>query len=219
MTLYHFINCATLTFVPIFVAHKALLYDFGSWQQNLLLFCTYLVTQLFKLLIEGAMIAQDGSQNFRFYSELFRACVGLLDFAAIFHLLNRRQYKIAVGLNWAFAESLVKRLTPLIKDARGQEFNFANLQMAIESNISVAFYISISVLLSYHLRQSSSFFVPINYLLVFAASHQFLVKFLVNFFVILDSPSATGLFFSFFFVTWISFFTHRFGLLSSEKNK
>eukprot|EP01126_Amoeba_proteus_P044623 TRINITY_DN4967_c0_g2_i4.p1 TRINITY_DN4967_c0_g2~~TRINITY_DN4967_c0_g2_i4.p1 ORF type:complete len:128 (+),score=15.76 TRINITY_DN4967_c0_g2_i4:495-878(+) len=90
---------------------------------------------------------------------------------------------------------------------------------AIESNISVAFYISISVLLSYRLKQSSSSFGPIDFLLVVAASHQFLVKFLVNFFVILDSPSVTGLLFSFLFVTCVSFFTHRFGLLSSEKNK
>src|SRR3989338_11038381 len=76
--------------------------------------------------------------------ELTKTIIASLDIFGIWFVLSKsvgdRDVKIlGVGLGWSLGENLLSRMAPLWMGARGLEFEWRYIQMAILSNISILY--------------------------------------------------------------------------------
>ncbi|KAI9100101.1 hypothetical protein K1719_024319 [Acacia pycnantha] len=105
MTLFHFFNCAILTFGPHAVYYSATpLSEYDTLGTSIKVAVAYLVTAIVKL------THRNISQNHKFQ---------------------------AVGLGWAFADSVLHRLAPLWVGARGLEFTWDYILQGLEANANI----------------------------------------------------------------------------------
>jgi len=151
MTLYHFLNCALLTFLPPFIVYKATkLSEYSTILQCLYASLAYIATQLCKIILLATILPYSESEQttFDLTQEVFKALVGFGDVLGVFLIMNYVRLNIsdlkilAVGLGWATGESFVMRLAPLWIGARGNEFDWSYIVMAVESNISLVLSIA-----------------------------------------------------------------------------
>jgi len=151
MTYYHFLNCVALTFGPGLIAYKALLSEHGCLHVCLLAGLAYLAAQFGQLVVLGSIFSNTVESGFSMSQEVLRTIVGALDLLGIWLVLRRNTRKlsnVAVGLGWAVTDSIITKLIPLWLGAKGQEFSYEYLQMAIDSNILLVFYIAVATLVS-----------------------------------------------------------------------
>jgi len=105
----------------------------------------YIATQLCKIILLATILPYSESEqtSFDFIQEVFKAVVGFGDVLGVSLIMNYIRLNIsdvkilAVGLGWAAGESIVMRLAPLWIGARGNEFDWNYIFMAVESNISL----------------------------------------------------------------------------------
>ncbi|KAH8943698.1 hypothetical protein BDL97_13G067200 [Sphagnum fallax] len=174
MTLFHFINCAALTFGPHAVYYKATpLSEYDTAGTCIKAAIVYLGTTLIKLVCLATFLEVSENDSFNLSQELLKALIGFLDVAGLYFALTQLTYRNisqnhkfqAVGLGWAFADALLHRLAPLWVGARGLEFTWEYLLQGIESNANLVLTISLAGLgsLLWSRKSKPSTVVPIIY--------------------------------------------------------
>ncbi|CAM6088322.1 unnamed protein product [Calypogeia fissa] len=155
MTLFHFLNCAALTFGPHAVFYQATpLAEYDTLGTSLKAMIVYLGTTLIKLVCLATFLQGSESDGFDTYQELLKALIGFLDVLGLYFALTQLTYRNisqthkfqAVGLGWALADSLLHKLAPLWVGARGLEFTWDYLLQGIESNANLVFTVSLAAL-------------------------------------------------------------------------
>ncbi|XP_073006035.1 uncharacterized protein [Typha latifolia] len=135
MTVFHFFNCAILTFGPHVVYYSATpLSEYDTIGTSIKAALVYLGTALIK--------------------ELLKVLIGFIDVAGIYFVLTQLTHRNisqnhkfqAVGLGWAFADSVLHRLAPLWVGARGLEFTWDYIFQGIEANANLVINLSLAAL-------------------------------------------------------------------------
>lgn len=114
----------------------------------------YLGTTLVKLVCLATFLQVSENESFDLYQEFLKALIGFLDVAGLYFALTQLTYRNisqnhkfqAIGLGWAFADSLLHRLAPLWVGARGLEFTWDYLLQSLEANASMVLTVSLAAL-------------------------------------------------------------------------
>ncbi|XP_076933545.1 uncharacterized protein LOC143599486, partial [Bidens hawaiensis] len=105
----------------------------------------YLVTALVKLVCLATFLKVSESDIFDPSQELLKALIGFIDVAGLYFALTQLTHRNisqnhkfqAVGLGWAFADSVLHRLAPLWVGARGLEFTWDYVLQGLEANTNL----------------------------------------------------------------------------------
>ncbi|CAN8320910.1 unnamed protein product [Cochlearia groenlandica] len=155
MTLFHFFNCAILTFGPHAVYYSATpLSEYDTLGTCVKAAVVYLATSLVKLVCLATFLQVSESEVFDPYQEALKAMIGFIDVAGLYYALAQLTHRNisqnhkfqAVGLGWAFADSVLHRLAPLWVGARGLEFTWDYVLQGLEANANLVFTISLAAL-------------------------------------------------------------------------
>ncbi|KAJ7522040.1 hypothetical protein O6H91_19G080500 [Diphasiastrum complanatum] len=155
MTLFHFLNCVALTFGPHAVYFKATpLSEYDTLGTCVKAALVYLGTALIKLVCLATFLQVSDTDSFDAPQELVKALIGFLDVAGLYFALTQLTYRNisqnhkfqAVGLGWAFADSVLQRLAPLWIGARGLEFTWDYLLQGVQANANLVLTISLAAL-------------------------------------------------------------------------
>eukprot|EP00249_Psilotum_nudum_P005941 c19339_g2_i1 orf=598-1284(-) len=155
MTLFHFFSCAALTFGPHVIFYTATpLSEYDTFGTCLKAAVVYLGTTLIKLVCLATFLQVSENDRFDLYQELLKALIGFLDVAGLYFALTQLTYRNisqnhkfqAIGLGWAFADSLLHRLAPLWVGAKGLEFSWDYLMQGLEANVNLVLTVSLAAL-------------------------------------------------------------------------
>lgn len=155
MTLFHFFNCAILTFGPHAVYYSATpLSEYDTLGTSVKAAVVYLATALVKLVCLATFLQVSETEVFDPYQEALKAMIGFIDVAGLYFALAQLTHRNisqnhkfqAVGLGWAFADSVLHRLAPLWVGARGLEFTWDYVLQGLEANANLVFTISLAAL-------------------------------------------------------------------------
>ncbi|EOA37074.1 hypothetical protein CARUB_v10010220mg [Capsella rubella] len=155
MTLFHFFNCAILTFGPHAVYYSATpLSEYDTLRTSVKAGVVYLATALVKLVCLATFLQVSETEVFDPYQEALKAMIGFIDVAGLYYALAQLTHRNisqnhkfqAVGLGWAFADSVLHRLAPLWVGARGLEFTWDYVLQGLEANANLVFTISLAAL-------------------------------------------------------------------------
>ncbi|KAG9147086.1 hypothetical protein Leryth_005334 [Lithospermum erythrorhizon] len=147
MTLFHFFNCAILTFGPHAVYYSATpLSEYDTLGTSMKTAAVYLVTALVKLVCLATFLNVPENDTFDPYQEILKASIGFIDFAGLYFALTQLTHRNisqnhkfqAVGLGWAFADAVLHRLLPLWVGARGLEFTWDYILQGLEANANLS---------------------------------------------------------------------------------
>ncbi|KAF4353519.1 hypothetical protein F8388_013811 [Cannabis sativa] len=134
MTLFHFFNCAILTFGPHAVYYSATpLSEYDTLGTSIKSAIVYLITALLKLVCLATFLKVSETDNFDPYQ--------VLDFPPSSCLTG-----VEALQRWAFADSDLHRLAPLWVGARGLEFTWDFILQGLEANANLVFSISLVAL-------------------------------------------------------------------------
>ncbi|KAL3571657.1 hypothetical protein D5086_025561 [Populus alba] len=114
----------------------------------------YLGTALVKLVCLATFLKVSENDSFDPYQELLKALIGFIDVAGLYFALTQLTHRNisqnhkfqAVGLGWAFADSVLHRLAPLWVGARGLEFTWDFILQGLEANANLVLSISLAAL-------------------------------------------------------------------------
>ncbi|KAH1065665.1 hypothetical protein J1N35_030652 [Gossypium stocksii] len=155
MTMFHFFNCAILTFGPHAVYNSATpLSEYDTLGTSVKAALVYLGTALVKLVCLATFLQVSENDGFDPYQELLKALIGFIDVAGLYFALTQLTHRNisqnhkfqAVGLGWAFADSVLHRLAPLWVGARGLEFTWDYILQGLEANANLVLSISLAAL-------------------------------------------------------------------------
>ncbi|KAK1300993.1 hypothetical protein QJS10_CPB13g00165 [Acorus calamus] len=155
MTGFHFVNCAILTFGPHAVYYLATpLSEYDTVGTSVKAALVYLGTALVKLVCLATFLKVPDNDSFDPYQESLKALIGFIDVAGLYVALTQLTHRNisqnhkfqAVGLGWAFADSILHRLAPLWVGARGLEFTWEYILQGIEANANLVLYVSLAAL-------------------------------------------------------------------------
>jgi len=153
MTLYHFLNCVALTYLPCFIVYRSTkLSEFRAGEICMYAALGYVATQVAKMLTAATFLSSTDLNEFSLPQEALKAIIGSGDLLGIYLLLNYVRGDgtikwLAVGLAWASADSVLKRLAPLWIGARSLEFDWKYVSMSIEANFGLILHISLASLI------------------------------------------------------------------------
>ncbi|CAL1410884.1 unnamed protein product [Linum trigynum] len=175
MTAFHFFNCAILTFGPHAVYYSATpLSEYDTLGTSMKAALVYLGTAIVKLVCLANFLKVSENDEFDPYQESLKALIGLVDVAGIYFALTQLTHRNisqnhkfqAVGLGWAFADSILHRLAPLWVGARGLEFTWDYILQGLEANANLAFSISMAALgsLMWLRRNKPKTLIPLIYI-------------------------------------------------------
>ncbi|CAB4296398.1 unnamed protein product [Prunus armeniaca] len=146
MTVFHFFNCAILTFGPHAVYYSATpLSEYDTLGTSVKAALVYLGTALVKLVCLATFLKVSDNESFDPYQEFLKALIGFIDVAGLYFALTQLTHRNisqnhkfqAVGLGWAFADSVLHRLAPLWVGARGLEFTWDYILQGLEANANL----------------------------------------------------------------------------------
>ncbi|KAL2504160.1 hypothetical protein Adt_19781 [Abeliophyllum distichum] len=155
MTVFHFFNCAILTFGPHAVYYSATpLSEYDTLGTSIKAAVVYLITALVKLVCLATFLNVSETDSFNPYQELLKALIGFIDVAGLYFALTQLTHRNisqchkfqAVGLGWAFADSVLHRLAPLWVGARGLEFTWDYIFQGLEANANLVLSLSLAAL-------------------------------------------------------------------------
>ncbi|VDN81910.1 seven transmembrane domain protein, putative [Brugia malayi] len=153
MTFLHFLNCIALSYAPYFIAYKySGLSEYCSIWKCAHAALAYFLTQLCKMLVLATFFPASDINGFDLIPELMKASADIFDVmglhAVIFYLMaGKSEIRfLAVGLGWAFAHSVASRLVGFWVGARATAFHWKYIQMALNSNIDLIFYVAMAAL-------------------------------------------------------------------------
>ncbi|MCL7046824.1 hypothetical protein MKW94_006267 [Papaver nudicaule] len=175
MTVFHFFNCAVLTFGPHAVYYSATpLSEYDTLGTSVKAAVVYLGTALIKLVCLATFLKVPENDMFDPYQELLKALIGFVDVAGIYFALTQLTHRNisqhhkfqAVGLGWAFADSVLHRLAPLWVGARGLEFTWEYVLQGLESNANLVLTVSLAAMgsLMWLRKNKPRTLIPIIYL-------------------------------------------------------
>lgn len=157
MTVFHFFNCAILTFGPHAVYYSATpLSEYDTVGTSVKAALVYLGTALIKLVCLATFLKVPENDSFDPYQEFLKALIGFLDVAGVYFALTQLTHRNisqnhkfqAVGLGWAFADSVLHRLVPLWVGARGLEYTWEYIFQGLEANANLVLNLSLAALVS-----------------------------------------------------------------------
>eukprot|EP01104_Vermistella_antarctica_P003447 TRINITY_DN1364_c0_g1_i1.p1 TRINITY_DN1364_c0_g1~~TRINITY_DN1364_c0_g1_i1.p1 ORF type:complete len:232 (-),score=42.62 TRINITY_DN1364_c0_g1_i1:76-771(-) len=173
MTFYHFVNCAALTFGPLFVFYKTRLSEYSVMYNCLRAGGAFLITQLFKMILFATFVPLANDESFVGFDasqEFMTAFVNMSDIVGLFLILgfvaggaDIRILSVAWG--WATADAITSRLTPLWIGARSTEFDWINIQSALDANIDFLIIVAVVRLvwvLRLHFRNQKATVSPLT---------------------------------------------------------
>ncbi|CAG9535980.1 unnamed protein product [Cercopithifilaria johnstoni] len=153
MTFLHFVNCVALSYAPYFIAYRySGLSEYCSIWKCAHAVLAYFLTQLCKMLILATFFPTSDANGFDLIPELMKASADIFDVmglhAVIVYLMAGKSEVrfLAVGLGWAFAHSVASRLVGFWVGARAMAFHWKYVQMALNSNIDLIFYVAMAAL-------------------------------------------------------------------------
>ncbi|PWZ23079.1 Transmembrane protein 147 [Zea mays] len=153
MTVFHFLNCAFLTFGPHVVYYSATpLSEYDTIGTSVKAAAVYLGTALVKLVCLATLLKVPENDSF--------------DPCQLTHRNISQNHKFqAVGLGWAFAASVLHRLAPLWIGARGLEFTWEYILQGLEANANLVMTLSLAALgsLMWLRKNNPRTLVPIIY--------------------------------------------------------
>ncbi|KAL3840356.1 hypothetical protein ACJIZ3_024947 [Penstemon smallii] len=177
MTIFHFFNCAILTFGPHAVYYSATpLSEYDTIGTSIKAAVVYLVTSLVKLVCLATFLKVSESESFDPYQELLKALIGFIDVAGLYFALtqlthrnisqNHKFQAVGLGKCWAFADAVLHRLAPLWVGARGLEFTWEYVLQGLEANANLVLSISLAALgsLMWLRKNKPQTLIPIIYL-------------------------------------------------------
>ncbi|KAL1238938.1 Phospholipase A2 group XV [Trichinella spiralis] len=178
MTFYHLLNCLVLTFAPFAICYR----------------CTGLAEYCSKRKCVAAATFfpttdQEGVQ-FHPFPELMKAMVDVLDVIGLYVVINRNWSGkgdarfLAAGLGWSSADSLATRVVPFWTGARGTTFSWKYIQMCLESNYNLVYYVALATFLWLWTRREIPTFMKIalRSILTFAVFKAFLKDLLMQYY-------------------------------------
>ncbi|MBA0691635.1 hypothetical protein Goari_009251 [Gossypium aridum] len=156
MTMFHFFNCAILTFGPHAVYYSATpLSEYDTLGTSVKAALVYLGTALVKVCPACKYLCRLMEKFVGYtFQELLKALIGFIDVAGLYFALTQLTHRNisqnhkfqAVGLGWAFADSVLHRLAPLWVGARGLEFTWDYILQGLEANANLVLSISLAAL-------------------------------------------------------------------------
>ncbi|VDN29581.1 unnamed protein product [Gongylonema pulchrum] len=163
MTFFHFVNCVALSYAPYLIAYKySGLSEYCSVWKCAYAAVVYFLTQLGKMLelmkasadifdvmgLHAVIVYLMAGKS----EELMKASADIFDVmglhAVIVYLMAGKSEVrfLAAGLGWAFAHSVASRLVGFWVGARATAFHWKFIQMALDSNIDLIFYVAMAAL-------------------------------------------------------------------------
>lgn len=146
----HLVNCVALAYVPFMLTYRLSgLSDHGAFWKCAQSAGYYTVCQLGKMLFLATFVVD----SVPLYGEALKHSLDILDLIVMHAAMNRIGVSgdlrfLVTGFGWATAELICTRLVPFWIGARGVEFSWKYVQLALESNISLALHLSTAMLLS-----------------------------------------------------------------------
>ncbi|KAJ7966677.1 Transmembrane protein [Quillaja saponaria] len=146
MMVFHFFNCAILSFGPHAVYYSGTpLSEYETLGTSVKAALVYLATALVKLVCLATFLKVSESDSFDPYQEFLKALIGFIDVAGLYFALTQLTHRDisqnhkfqSVGLGWAFADSVLHRLAPLWVGARGLEFTWDYILQGLEANANM----------------------------------------------------------------------------------
>ncbi|XP_013388016.1 transmembrane protein 147 [Lingula anatina] len=177
MTLFHFLNCLALSYVPYMITYKCSgLAEYSAFWKCVQAGVAYMITQLCKMLVLATFFPatelSGAAVGFDVVGEFLKSTIDLADLVGI-HLVMTRvagkgQLKFMIAsMGWATAELIVTRCLPLWVGARGVEFDWKYIQMSFDSNISLVQHITTAALVWLYSRNDlNKAHVPVVMLLL-----------------------------------------------------
>eukprot|EP00961_Rhodomonas_salina_P123247 1660222-Rhodomonas_salina.2 len=111
------------------------------------------------MILTATFVPSSESGAFDLTQELEKAFIGFVDVYGLFHLLNTKKgymTGVTIGLAWATAESVFRRLVPLAVEANSQQFSWKHTLTAVEANISVGTHMALAMLIFVGIRTRKS---------------------------------------------------------------
>ncbi|KAL0649544.1 hypothetical protein Bca4012_092235 [Brassica carinata] len=130
MTLFHFFNCAILTFGPHAVYYSATpLSEYDTLGTSVKAALVYLATALVKLICLATFLQVSETQVFDPYQEALKAMIGFIDVAGLYFALAQLTHRNisqnhkfqAVGLGWAFADAVLHRFVDVATQEQAKD--------------------------------------------------------------------------------------------------
>ncbi|XP_074597204.1 BOS complex subunit TMEM147 [Brevipalpus obovatus] len=164
MSFYYFINCVSLTFLPLFLVYKfTALSEYGSIYRCASALFAYIVTQISKLLLIATLSAPS------MILDHLVDCLGLYYVLVKQQKASLAQVKIlAVAVGWNFGESLLTRFLDFYVNAKSMQFDWKHIITAIEANLSLLQTISVCTLI-WTWSRGNQRIIPLVLLLYFSA--------------------------------------------------
>ncbi|XP_034708987.1 transmembrane protein 147-like [Vitis riparia] len=138
----------------------------GSWAH---LFTAPFGTALIKLVCLATFLNVSENDSFDPYQELLKALIGFIDVVGLYFALTQLTHRNisqnhefqAIGLGWAFADSVLHRLAPLWVGARGLEFTWDHILQGLEANANLVLRIVATMLsITSYLRRGLGWHLP-----------------------------------------------------------
>ncbi|XP_028401421.1 transmembrane protein 147-like [Dendronephthya gigantea] len=154
MTLFHFGNCVALAYFPYFILYKCSgLSEYSAFWRCVQAACTYLVTQLCKMLVLATFFptSESTADSLDVFAEFLKSTVDVADLFGLYLTMSKIPGKgelkvLVAGLGWATAELVMTKLLPLWVGARGVEFDWKYMQMSFDANIALIHHIATATL-------------------------------------------------------------------------
>jgi len=139
----HFLNCAALAYVPHVLAYRfsALAEDTSAFKKCATAGFIHLITETIKIFLV-ASIFPNGLDEVVGYDLLQSIAKAIFDvgdlvglYIAMTQFVKGEHRVLAVAVGWSMSQALLSFFFPLLFGARGAEFHWKYLQMAIQANI------------------------------------------------------------------------------------
>jgi len=191
MTLFHFINCLIVVYVPHYLAYKySGLPEYRAFWKCAQAGGVYLLTQLAKMMMLATFCpTYEGSvqyeSNFEIVGEFLKSSVDLIDLLGICFVLikivGRSEARVlTTAIGWSTAEFMLMKLLVLWFEARGIEFSWRHLQNSFDTNINLIHYVALTALVAAWMKTNiPKGLVPVILALIFILNYkQFVVDIL-----------------------------------------
>jgi len=147
----HFINCILLAYGPFIVIYRtSKLLEESALKQCAFAAVGYAATQVVEFVVMAMTPGLDAG-GFHIAQEIFKTLITMCEAVGVYYTLkwtpniSKFEYSIrvlAVGIGWAFAESVALYLIPLWIGARGMQFSWEYIEMGIASNVNLVLHLA-----------------------------------------------------------------------------
>merc|ERR1711991_787375 len=143
MTFIHFLDCSALAFLPSVVIYRATqLSEYGQYSTLIYSGAGYVIFQLIQMLLLATFVPLYDLDEFNVLHEGIKAFFLLTDLVGIRYLLlqvsGHADLRIlAVGVGWGTAQSFLGKFLTFLFNARGPEFTWTYLLMAMTANFDL----------------------------------------------------------------------------------